>query len=212
MRNVLFHLRNGDAVWRRLVNRVVIAVGHNRGDGRTGDIMMIRANQASRRHPSSRIAALATIVRLVLAAFGCIGFVASPSFALDERIVFDPYTGLSLGGYDPVAYFVDGEAKLGVPDFEVVVGDTYWHFVNASNADAFRSNPDIYVPGFGGYSVGAVARGLPQPGNPAIFVVHRERVYLFASEDERQAFLADPDAAIAAATARWPDVLKLLAY
>ena len=32
------------------------------------------------------------------------------------------------------------------------------------------------------------------PGNPAFGAIHRGRTYLFASEAERQQFLADPDA------------------
>ncbi len=136
----------------------------------------------------------------------------APARALDERIIFDPYTGLSLGGYDPVAYFTDGEARFGSDEHEVVVGDTYWHFVSAANANAFENAPAAYVPGFGGYSVGAVARGVPLPGNPKLFAIHHGRLYLFATTEERGAFLGDADKAIAAAAARWPDVLKLLAY
>ena len=135
-----------------------------------------------------------------------------PSQALDERIVFDPYTGLPIGGYDPVAYFVSGGAVLGTADHEEVYGDTYWHFANEGNAAAFRAAPAAYIPGFGGYALAAVGRGVAQPGNPTLFAIHRNRVYLFASEDERRTFLAHPEAMIAAAATHWPDVLKVLAY
>ncbi|WP_237153754.1 YHS domain-containing (seleno)protein [Oryzibacter oryziterrae] len=135
-----------------------------------------------------------------------------PGFAFDERIVFDPYTGLSLGGYDPVAYFTDGTAVRGNDENEIVLGDTFWHFANKGNADAFRSSPQTYVPGFGGYSPLGIARGVPQPGSPIIFAIYDNRVYLFASEDDRNTFIADPAAAVAAAKAEWPNVLKLLAY
>ena len=135
-----------------------------------------------------------------------------PVNALDERIVFDPYTGLSIGGYDPVAYFMTGSAIQGVDDYEEIYGDTYWHFATEGNAAAFRAAPAAYIPGFGGYALAAVGRGVAQPGNPTLFAIHRNRVYLFASEDERRTFLADPEAMIAAAAAHWPDVLKVLAY
>ena len=97
-------------------------------------------------------------------------------------------------------------------DYEVVYGDTYWHFATEGNAAAFRAAPAAYIPGFGGYALAAVGRGVAQPGNPTLFAIHRNRLYLFASEDERQTFLANPDAMIAAAAARWPEVLKVLAY
>lgn len=173
--------------------------------------MMIRANQASRRQQSSRIVAYATIARLALFVLVCLSS-AGAALALDERIIFDPYNGLSLGGYDPVAYFTDREARMGSDEFEVKVGDTYWHFVSAANASAFESEPAAFIPGFGGYSVGAVARGVPQPGSPKLFAIFHNRLYLFATTQERGLFLADPAKAIAAAEEHWPDVLKLLAY
>ncbi|SCM79030.1 conserved hypothetical protein [uncultured Pleomorphomonas sp.] len=168
--------------------------------------MSIQTNQTSRRQDWASF-----IVRaIVLSLFFLIP--CQPVKALDERIVFDPYTGLSLGGYDPVAYFVSGAAVPGLADHEETYGDTYWHFATEGNAAAFRAAPAVYIPGFGGYALAAVARGVAQPGNPTLFAINRNRLYLFASEAERQSFLADPDAMIAAAAARWPDVLKLLAY
>ncbi len=168
--------------------------------------MIIQTNQTSRRQDWVTFLARA----IVLSLFFLIP--CQPVNALDERIVFDPYTGLSIGGYDPVAYFVSGFPALGLADYEEVYGDTYWHFATEANAAAFRAAPAAYIPGFGGYSMAAVARGVAQPGNPSLFAIHRNRLYLFASEDERQAFFADPEAMIAAAAARWPEVLKLLAY
>lgn len=168
--------------------------------------MSIQTNQTSRRQDWVSFIARAIVLSLFLL------IPCQPVNALDERIVFDPYTGLSLGGYDPVAYFVSGAAVSGVPDYEVVYGDTYWHFATEGNAAAFRAAPAAYIPGFGGYALAAVGRGVAQPGNPTLFAIHRNRLYLFASEDERQTFLANPDAMIAAAAARWPDVLKVLAY
>lgn len=168
--------------------------------------MSIQTNQTSRRQDWVSFLARA----IVLSLFFLIP--CQPVNALDERIVFDPYTGLSLGGYDPVAYFVSGTAVQGLPEFEVVYGDTYWHFATEGNAAAFRAAPAAYIPGFGGYALSAVVRGVAQPGNPTLFAIHRNRLYLFASETERQTFLANPDAMITEAAAHWPEVLKLLAY
>lgn len=168
--------------------------------------MIMHTNQTSRRQDWVSFIARAIVLSLFFL------MPCQPVNALDERIVFDPYTGLSLGGYDPVAYFVNGFAVQGLPDYEEVYGDTYWHFASEGNAAAFRASPATYIPGFGGYALAAITRGVAQPGNPTLFAIHRNRLYLFASEDERQAFLANPDAMIAAAAAKWPEVLKLLAY
>lgn len=170
------------------------------------DTMIIRTNQTSRRQHWVSFIAHAIVASLFFLSL------AETASALDERIVFDPYTGLSIGGYDPVAYFVDGHAVQGLDTIEEVYGDTYWHFASEANAAAFRSSPAAYIPGFGGYSVGALTRGIAQPGNPAIFALYQNRVYLFATEDERSSFLADPVTVLREASARWPEILKLLAY
>jgi hypothetical protein len=56
-----------------------------------------------------------------------------------------------------------------------------------------------------------VSRGLSTPGYPALWLVHDERLYLFYSENARQAFIANPAAVIAAAAARWAGVQGELA-
>jgi len=171
-----------------------------------GDTMIIDTNQTSRRQEW-----VSFLVRAIVASLFFLAF-AQTARALDERIVFDPYTGLSIGGYDPVAYFVDGQALPGLADIEEVYGDTYWHFASQANAAAFRSSPAAYIPGFGGYSVAAVIQGIARPGSPKIFAIYKNRVYLFSDEAERDGFLAAPEAQLREAATRWPDILKLLAY
>ena len=81
--------------------------------------------------------------------------------AVTERIVVDRHTGLAIGGFDPVAYFVEAEAVLGKGDFEYALADTVWRFRNEGNRAAFVDNPEIYMPRFGGYDPVAVARDEP---------------------------------------------------
>jgi hypothetical protein len=85
-----------------------------------------------------------------------------------------------------------------------------WRFRNEGNRAAFRDHPDVYMPAFGGYDVLAVGRGAAVPANPHYWLVIDRRVHLFENPAARDAFAADPGKALAAAQARWPEVLKSL--
>ena len=130
--------------------------------------------------------------------------------ATTERLVVDRHTGLALYGFDPVAYFTDAAPLAGRPEFELSLAGAVWRFRNEGNREAFRDRPGVYMPGFGGYDVLAVARGVAVPSNPQFWLVVDRRLYLFESPAARDAFALDPGKALAAAQARWPDVLKTL--
>lgn len=127
-----------------------------------------------------------------------------------ERIVANPNTGLAIDGYDPVAYFVDNAARLGVPSCEFSYGGVIWRFRNEGNQAAFVAHPDVYAPCFGGYDPAGIARGVTLPGHPQIFVIAHGRLCLFFNEEQRQKFLSEPMAILRAADQRWPDIRATL--
>lgn len=118
-------------------------------------------------------------------------------------VVVDWRTGLALYGIDPVAYFSQHRAVPGLPEWELDLSGVVWRFRNVGNRAAFASNPGVYLPQFGGYDPIAAARGVATAGNPLVWLIHEERLYLFHDQRARTAFAASPTAAIAAAQARW---------
>jgi YHS domain-containing protein len=128
------------------------------------------------------------------------------SAATTERIVVNRFSGLAIEGFDPVAYFVDGQPVRGLADFELTQGGAVWRFHNEGNRASFAEHPEIYGPQFGGYDPTEVARGVTQPGNPMFFVVADQRLYLFSREANRDAFAADPAAVLQQASTRWPEL------
>jgi hypothetical protein len=130
--------------------------------------------------------------------------------ATTERLVVDRHTGLALYGFDPVAYFTDVTPMVGRPEFELSFAGAVWRFRNEGNRAAFVDRPDIYMPQFGGYDPLAVARGVAVPGNPQIWLVAHDRLYLFETPAGRAAFAADPVKAAAGAQATWPQVITTL--
>ena len=128
-----------------------------------------------------------------------------------ERVIVNRYTGLAIEGYDPVAYFVDARAELGRQDFEAAQAGAVWRFRNEGNRASFVANPEIYGPQFGGYDPIDLARGVTYAGNPRLWLIVKQRLYLFGREANRDAFAADPARILRAAKARWPALEQDLA-
>ena len=131
--------------------------------------------------------------------------------ATTERVVVDRYTGLALGGFDPVAYFTDAQPMAGQPGFEVSEGGAIWRFRNEGNRAVFAGHPEIYSPQFGGYDPTDVARGIAVAGHPRFWLVAGQRLFLFGRAESRDAFAADPARFAREARQRWPGLQETLA-
>jgi hypothetical protein len=123
--------------------------------------------------------------------------------ATTERIVTNRFSGLAIDGFDPVAYFTDSRPVQGLENFEAWQGGVVWRFHNEGNRASFLAHPEIYGPQFGGYDPVDVARGVTVAGNPRLWFVAGERLFLFSREASRDAFAAHPGRYLQRATTRW---------
>jgi hypothetical protein len=147
-----------------------------------------------------------------LSAYAALTFVlaAGPGAAAGERIVVDWHTGLAIDGYDPVAFFTDGKPVQGSPDLELRKGGVVWRFTNVGNRAAFAAAPNVYMPQYGGYDPVGVARGLAVAGNPTVWLIQGQRLFLFYDNARRQKFANEPSRVTASADRKWPDVQRTL--
>jgi hypothetical protein len=147
-------------------------------------------------------------VASVLAGAAVLPALSLPAFAgLTQRIVVDWHSGLAIAGYDPVAFFTDGKPMAGTGKFELRLGGVVWRFCNVGNRAAFAERPDIYMPQYGGYDPVGVAEGVAVPGNPLVWTIADERLFLFYNAMQREKFLADPDRFVAMSRRKWPNVM-----
>ncbi|NQZ76995.1 MAG: YHS domain-containing protein [Ekhidna sp.] len=65
--------------------------------------------------------------------------------------------GIALDGYDPVAYFEQGEARVGVESEQVEYEGLTYYFSSTKNRSLFLKNPEQYLPKYGGWCAYAVA-------------------------------------------------------
>ncbi|XLS28779.1 YHS domain-containing (seleno)protein [Flavobacteriaceae bacterium M23B6Z8] len=87
--------------------------------------------------------------------------------------------GVAINGYDVVSYF-DGNAKKGVDTFAADYEGTTFLFSSKENLNKFRSNPQNFVPQYGGYCAYAVAvKGKKVSVNPETYEVKDGKLFLF---------------------------------
>jgi hypothetical protein len=59
--------------------------------------------------------------------------------------------------------------------------------VNAKHREMFIADPDRYVPQFGGYCTGSMARGVRNEGHPEAWVILDGKLYVFGAPDSAKA-------------------------
>ena len=92
-------------------------------------------------------------------------------------------TGLAMQGYDPVAYFTEGEANKGSYKLTSTFDEaTYW-FTSEENKELFEANPEAYVPAYGGYCAFGTAMGFKFDGDPEYWKIVDNKLYLNLSKD-----------------------------
>jgi hypothetical protein len=172
--------------------------------------MMGNTMTVARRWRKQRFWALRTVFAFATAALAALGAAGPIGAATTERIVIDRNSGLAISGFDPVAYFTDAQALPGKDEFEQAVAGAIWRFRSDGNRAAFVADPDVYTPRFGGYDPVGVARGVAVAGNPLLWVISGDRLYLFYTPETKDEFDGDRDHTIATADRAWPSILRTL--
>ena len=113
-------------------------------------------------------------------------------------------TGLALRGYDAVSYFKDGKPRAG--DFNIVVEHegAIYRFANEENKTAFMAEPAKYAPQYGGYCAFGAAIGKKFDGDPDVWKIVDNKLYLNLAPKVAELWGADIPGKIKAADGKWP--------
>ena len=116
--------------------------------------------------------------------------------------------GVTLQGYDAVAYFTQMKAAKGDPKyFARYNGATYW-FSSETNAAMFKDHPEMFAPEYGAFCGYAMALNKLRPINPEIFDIIDGRLILQHSQDAYTQFHKDVPGLVAKADDNWPEQVK----
>ncbi len=130
------------------------------------------------------------------------------STALAKTLINVDKAGVALKGYDPVAYFKDGQAMKGDSQFRSDLGGVVYHFASAENKSTFDADPTKYEPQFGGFCAWAVSRGYTAPIDPNAFQIVNGRLLLQYSLKVRKDFTADTEGNLKKADVNWPSIVE----
>ncbi|MEM1364942.1 MAG: YHS domain-containing (seleno)protein [Pseudomonadota bacterium] len=127
--------------------------------------------------------------------------------------VADVHTGVALGGFDPVEFFLSRMAVDGNPKLQATMRSgslrSTFYFRTIANRDAFLQSPQVYLPRFGANCAMQLARGREVTGNPEIWALYRNRLFVFHSASLRDEWLAAPGGFSAQAEKIWDPKLGL---
>jgi len=120
-----------------------------------------------------------------------------------DEISTGRFSNVAIGGYDPVAYHLQKTPVKGSSDFSTIWKGAEWRFVSRDNLNLFETKPEVYAPIFGGFCANAMSEGKKVRGNPKIWRIYKENLYLFYSKKGRESWDADTDNKIALAIEYW---------
>ena len=116
-------------------------------------------------------------------------------------------SGIGISGYDPVAYFTDGKAEKGLPDFSSTADGVIYLFASAEHKAAFESSPSKYEPQFGGFCAYGLSRGSLIEIDPTAFQIINGRLLLQYSKGVMNKFNKDAVTNLQKADQNWPVLL-----
>ena len=114
---------------------------------------------------------------------------------------------VALDGYDAVSYVSAGKPLRGRPELEHRWKDAVWRFSTTENRDRFIEEPERYAPQFGGYCAYAVSKGYTASGDPLVWRIVDDRLYVNYSREAARLWQEDIPGNIAKGRRNWPGVL-----
>lgn len=131
--------------------------------------------------------------------------VASSAFAAGVELNASS-TGLALQGYDPVAYFTEGEPTKGNWTITSVYKDATYRFASEEHKATFDADPEAYLPQYGGYCAFGAAMGFKFDGDPNYWRIVDGELFLNISGDIQERWQQDIPGYIVKADANWGEI------
>ena len=152
------------------------------------------------------------IVRLLAAAlFAGLSFSALASFAVagsDAVPAVNAADGIGLKGYDPVAYFVNGRPTKGGDQNRLQWKGVTYRFASAQNLARFKSDPEKYLPQYGGYCAYAMSLDRIADIDPSRWAIVDGRLFLNNGLIAQTLWSRNKSGNISSADHNWPSYPK----
>jgi len=124
-------------------------------------------------------------------------------------------TGYAVSGYDVVSYFDLPQSTVGQPQQSPAEGNVAitadyngatFAFSTEANRDRFLADPEHFVPRFDGHCAYGVSKGGKVPGNPTLWRIVDDKLYLNITKSVVGFWEEDIPGNIELATGMWPGI------
>jgi len=114
---------------------------------------------------------------------------------------------LAVGGFDTVSFF-SGKPQEGKKEFTFDYAGAEWRFFTRGNLDLFKTNPEAFMPQYGGYCAWAVANNKLAKGSPKHWYVEDGKLYLNFNARIKRRWEKDIPSFVSKAESYWPAILS----
>ena len=111
-------------------------------------------------------------------------------------------SNIAIKGHDPVSY-TTGTPTQGEPSLTVAHDGGIYHFASEDNKTQFEANPALYLPQYGGFCAMGVCQGKRIDIDPTAFVVVDNKLFVFATTDDKTTWEADKTNHTKTADGQW---------
>ncbi len=118
------------------------------------------------------------------------------------------FNKLAIHGYDPVAYFTQGQPVEGDKSITLEYKEAKWLFASEENRDLFQTNPEKYTPQYGGHCAYAASRGYIADADPIAWRIVDDKLYLNYDLRVKRTWESNLEANIDAGDRNWPGLLE----
>ena len=122
-----------------------------------------------------------------------------------EQIATDT-SGVAIKGYDAVAYFTEGRATKGNPEFAHSWRNVKWYFATAGHREMFSADPERYAPQFGGHCANGLSVGKVVVADPEQWTIVDGKLYMKFNRSARDRWRQDKTAKIVKAEKNWAEI------
>lgn len=110
---------------------------------------------------------------------------------------------VALKGYDVVSY-LEKRAEKGKREFSLEYGSVTWLFTTMEHRNLFITDPDRYLPEYGGFCAYSVSKGYPATADPRAYSFEGGKLYLFFDKAVQNVWEQDRSGSLVKADRNWP--------
>jgi YHS domain-containing protein len=111
--------------------------------------------------------------------------------------------GVGLKGYDPVAYFINGQPTKGTSQYSFQRKGVTYRFASEESLQRFKAEPEKYLPQYGGYCAYAMSINRIADISPTEWTIFGGKLYLNNNFISQTLWSLDKSSRVGAADRNW---------